>query len=63
MEDLKVDGTTITAIHTAVRLGGGSAWENNRQMKARGERRLLKTFPDKPTTRWEEWKKRNDVFL
>jgi hypothetical protein len=63
MEDLKVDGATITAIHTAVRLGGGSAWENNRQLRASGERRLLKVFPDKPTIRWEEWKKRKDVFL
>jgi hypothetical protein len=64
MEDLKVGSITIGAIHSAVRIGGGGAWDSNKQAKTKGEKRLLKIdkFPNDPTTRWEDFKKRQDVF-
>ena len=62
MEDFRVNPTTIAAIHKTVQLGGGSAWETNTRLKAAGEKRLLKRFPDDPTARWADWKKINDVF-
>lgn len=64
MEDLKVGSTTTETIYVAVRVGGGGAWNSNKQAKAAGEKRLLKIdkLPIDPTTRWEEFKKRQDVF-
>jgi hypothetical protein len=62
MQDFRVDSATITAIHSAVRLGGGAAWEGNARLKAAGERRVLKRFPDDPTVRWIEWKRQPDIF-
>lgn len=64
MEDLKVGVITTGTIYSAVRVGGGSAWDSNKQAKAGGEKRLLKIdkLPNDPTTRWEDFKKRQDVF-
>jgi hypothetical protein len=64
MEDLKVGSMTIGTIHSAVRLGGGSAWDSNKQARIAGEKRLLKVdkLPNDPTTRWEEFRRRQDVF-
>jgi hypothetical protein len=62
MEDLHVKGVTIATIYNAVRLFGGSAWEDNETLKKRGEKRFLKKVPDDPTVRWEDWKKQPDVF-
>jgi hypothetical protein len=62
MEDFSVGTATVTAIYTAVRTFGGSAWDGNAKLKAGGERRTLKTFPDDPLTTWEQWKKRPEVF-
>jgi len=63
MEDFSINRAVIDTIYSAVRLGGGSAWENNAKAKANGEKRILKEFPDDPRTRWKEWKRRLDVFL
>jgi hypothetical protein len=60
MEDMKVPSADAWAIHTAVRAGGGNAWDKNAQLKAQGERRLLVKFPDDPTTNWSDWKKQAD---
>lgn len=60
MDDMKVPAVDAWAIHAAVRLGGGSAWDSNARLKVAGERRLLVKFPDDPTTTWADWKKRSD---
>ncbi|MGY8632556.1 DUF1353 domain-containing protein [Bradyrhizobium sp. 14AA] len=62
MQDFKIDAATINTIYAGVRAGGGSAWAGNKRLKASGEKRTLKRFPDDPTTRWDDWKKRPDVF-
>lgn len=63
MEDFSVGGTTVTAIYTAVRTFGGLAWNSNAKLKEGGERRILKLLPEDPLTKWEDWKKRPDVFV
>jgi hypothetical protein len=62
MQDFRIDPLTISTIYQAVRIGGGSAWEANTASKARGEKRVLKAFPDDPIITWETWKARPDVF-
>lgn len=62
MEDFDIDRTTISAIYSAVRVGGRSAWDNNAELRERGERRILKRYPEDPTTRWADWKQQSDVF-
>lgn len=62
MEDFRINPMTIPLIHKAVRLGGQSAWDENARLKAAGEKRLLKRFPEDPTIHWVDWKKRKDVF-
>lgn len=62
MEDFSVGTATVTAIYSAVRTFGGSAWDGNTKLKASGERRTLKIFPEDPLTTWEQWKKRPEVF-
>jgi hypothetical protein len=62
MEDLNIDATTIKVVQAAVRRGGNAAWESNARLKAGGEKRILKTFPSDPTTRWEDFKKQPNVF-
>jgi Protein of unknown function (DUF1353) len=62
MEDFAVEAISSATIYDAVRLFGGIAWKDNAQLKANGERRILKRFPDDPTTTWGQWKKRPDVF-
>jgi hypothetical protein len=62
MHDFDVSSQVIGIIYAAVRVAGGHSWNEVMDMKARGERRILKRFPEDPRTRWEEWKKRADVF-
>ncbi|SFU87941.1 Protein of unknown function [Polaromonas sp. YR568] len=62
MKDLDVSTVKSTVIFNAVRSMGESAWNRNTELKAQGERRLLKRFPTSAVTRWEDWKKRTDVF-
>ena len=62
MEDFGVDAVTVATIYEAVRIGGASAWKENARLKAAGERRILKEFPDDPRISWAEWKKRPTVF-
>jgi hypothetical protein len=63
MQDFRIDPITVTTIYEAVRLGGGPAWNGNTTLKAQGERRILKKFPDDPTITWEVWKNQPDVFV
>jgi hypothetical protein len=62
MEDFRINSGTISTVYQGVRLGGGFAWDSNAQLKAAGERRILKKTPDDPTVRWEEWKSLPGVF-
>lgn len=63
MEDFGVDGATVTTMYEAVHLGGGSAWTENAHLKASGEKRILRVFPEDPRIRWEEWKKNPEHFI
>jgi hypothetical protein len=62
MQDLHVNSLTIGTIYNAVRVFGGAAWDENAELKKRGEKRFLKKTPDDPTIRWEDWKKQPNVF-
>ena len=62
MEDFKVNSAIAFLIHKAVRWGGQSAWDDNAEEKASGEKRILKRFPQNPQTLWTDWKKRPNVF-
>jgi hypothetical protein len=62
MEDFDIETMTSTAIYYAVYRFGSNAWNENARLKAKGEKRILKRFPVDPTTTWEKWKKRSDVF-
>jgi hypothetical protein len=62
MQDFKIDAVTVNAIYAGVSAGGGSAWADNKRLKASGEKRILKKYPEDPTTRWDDYKKRTDVF-
>ncbi|HEX6000094.1 MAG TPA: DUF1353 domain-containing protein [Hyphomicrobiaceae bacterium] len=62
MTDLKVSYLKRQAIYQAVRLKGGSAWDENARLKAGGERRILARIPDNPVTTWAEWKQQPGVF-
>ncbi|MBB4112769.1 hypothetical protein FHT80_002088 [Rhizobium sp. BK226] len=61
MEELQVPAPQASTILIAVRMFGGGAWDNNADLKATGERRLLKLFPPDISTTWKIWKQQ-DVF-
>jgi hypothetical protein len=63
MEDFGVSPANIAILHTAVNLAGNSAWSENARLKASGEKRTLKVFPDDPRTLWEVWKKNSEHFV
>jgi hypothetical protein len=63
MADLGVGSVAKATILGAVRIAGGTAWENNARAKKAGEKRVLRKFPTNPLTTWEEWKSDNDNFL
>jgi hypothetical protein len=62
MEELGVGPLTITTLFQAVHLAGQSAWDENARVKASGEKRILKAFPDDPRLQWESWKKDQTHF-
>jgi hypothetical protein len=62
MEEFSIDAVTIALIYNAVHLGGATAWNSNAQLKAQGEKRVLRRFPTDPRVRWADWKKLPDVF-
>jgi hypothetical protein len=62
MEEFGIDGSKIAMIHTAVRAGGGFAWDGNKKLRAAGESRILKVFPTDPRTTWKEWKAKKSNF-
>lgn len=62
MGDFGIDTITKTAVHGAVRAGGGPPWQRNAEAKARGEKRVLKRFPEDPRVTFTQWRKEPDVF-
>lgn len=62
MQDTEVPVVTRNAFWLAVRLGAGGAWEENKQKKKAGEKRLLRKFPPNLLTKWVDWKKQPGVF-
>jgi hypothetical protein len=62
MEDFGIGTAKSFAIYNAVHLFGSNAWNENANLKIRGEKRILKRFPDNPTTTWAEWKELRDNF-
>lgn len=63
MRDLEVNPVTIAMLHAGVRVGGEPAWKENKTLREGGEKRVLKIFPTKASTRWGDWKKKPEVFL
>jgi Protein of unknown function (DUF1353) len=63
MEEFQVDYWKVLAIYEGVKLGGRSSWDKNAKLRERGERRVLKEWPDDPRTSWEDWRKRPGVFV
>lgn len=63
MEDFKVEAAKIRTIYAGVTLGGGAAWKENAEHKARGEKRILRRYPEDPKIRWEQWRKTPGVLL
>jgi len=53
---------TRQPIYQGVHWWGQAAWDEDTRLKAAGEKRVLKKFPDDPVTTWVEWKKQPDVF-
>jgi hypothetical protein len=64
MEDFRIDPAVIRIIYGGVRIGGELAWQDNAKLKQAGEKRVIKLdmLPDDPTIRWEDMKKRKDIF-
>lgn len=62
MEEFKVAPATVTAIYSGVRVGGETAWKDNRARRNSGEKRILKRFPQDPKITWAMWQKTPDVF-
>jgi len=62
MIDFKIDSRIAGTMYEAVHLGGGAAWKENADAKAKGEKRILKSLPDDPRITWSEWRARPEVF-
>jgi hypothetical protein len=62
LEEFAIPDLQRYAIYGAVSLLGGSAWEECKRLRESGEHRVLKRLPEKPTTKWVEWKLMPDVF-
>lgn len=62
MQDFEIGSVEVGTIYAGVRAGGQGPWSENAKLKMRGERRVLKTFPLDPRTKWEDYKKRPEVF-
>lgn len=63
MKEFGIDAVTANTIYAAVEVAGKSAWSGNAELKLKGEKRVLKKFPEDPLMHWSEWKTRSDVFL
>lgn len=62
MQDFGINRAVIATLYEAVSEFGGGAWDQNRELRDRGEKRILKKLPTDPRVTWSEWKRRRDVF-
>jgi hypothetical protein len=62
MQDLGVSRLKIDVIYSAVAMFGQNAWDEDASLKTKGERRVLKRFPDNARTTWDDWRKNPNVF-
>lgn len=62
MKDSGVPAATVAVIMAGVGLGGKAAWDANAKLRSRGEKRILKVFPDNRLLSWQDWRKRPGVF-
>jgi hypothetical protein len=62
MKDLNVPAALRSVIVNAVKMFGGSSWDETRLNRAKGERRILRLFPNDPRTSWKEWRMMPGVF-
>ena len=62
MQDLQVPIATVETLYNAVYYGGQSAWDDDAKLKAAGEKRILKRFPESGLVSWSEWRTEPDVF-
>jgi hypothetical protein len=62
MADFSIAAATIAAIYNAVRVGGGSAWRSNGELRRQGEKRILRRYPTNPQTTWMDWKREPGVL-
>jgi hypothetical protein len=46
-----------------VRWKGGAYWDENHSLKAAGEKRCLRQYPQDGNITWADWKQRPGVFL
>jgi hypothetical protein len=58
LEDSGVSRTVKIALYEAVNWAGGAAWEQNKQLKSSGQKRILREFPPNPLISWEDWSSR-----
>ena len=63
MAELQVPGWKRFVMTKAVRWFGGSYWHGNTHAKLRGEKRVLKAYPDDVKISWDVWRKTPDVFV
>jgi hypothetical protein len=61
MGQFHVEGWKIAAIYWGVDKFGQHSWESNQKLKKSDEKRILKAFPEDPSTTWAQWKLRPDV--
>jgi hypothetical protein len=57
MEDFGIATISKQSIYQAVHLLGQGAWNENANLKVKGEKRILKRYPTDPRTTWDDWRK------
>lgn len=62
MKEYDVPAAQITALYEAVDKFGGGAWNGNRALRERGEKRVLSKLPNDSKITWADWKKEPGVF-
>jgi hypothetical protein len=62
LQDSIPDKTQVNILYQAVRSFGQSAWTENSKIRAGGEKRILKEFPENLLVTWDDWKRRPGVF-
>jgi hypothetical protein len=62
MKEFSVPSAARYPMMEALRRHGEKAWNENAALKNRGEKRVLKRFPDDPRISWPEWKQDMSVF-